>query len=65
MIAQTIKVGTYEEALSAQPGGTVTRPGQSLKDAGVPLKRPGWNGDAPDVIKYVETRSPGVEVTPF
>lgn len=56
-------MGTYEEALSAQPGGSVTRPGQSLQDAGVPSTRPEWFGDAPDVIKYLETRAPGIEVT--
>jgi hypothetical protein len=56
---QAVKVGTYAEALAAWGGG---RPGQSVQAAGVPAKRPGWHSAGPDVVKFIETTTPGTEV---
>lgn len=53
-------MGTYAEALAGGGGG---RPGQSVKAAGVEAKRPGWHAAGPDVVKYIETSAPGMEVS--
>lgn len=58
---QAVKVGTYAEALAAGGGG---RPGETAKAAGIEAKRPAWHDTGPDVVKYIETTTPGKEARP-
>lgn len=60
-VKQSVKVGTYEEALKAQEGAD-NRGSETVAAAGVPLERPPWFGTAPDLIKHIQTDKPGKEV---
>lgn len=60
-VKQSVKVGTYEDALKAQEGA-VNRGAETVAAAGVPLERPPWFGSAPDLIKHIQTEKPGKEV---
>lgn len=65
---QTIRVGSYEEALKASEAVETATKQHLVHGVSVHLRRqptvrrPRWHSAGPNIVKYVETKQPGVEV---
>lgn len=64
-LMQTVRVGSYEEALNASKAaesattqhlaGSVSATARRQPT----VKRPGWHSNSPNIVKYVDTKQPG------